>query len=152
MSAAYLDVVAADRWCQIRAYGDWADANSMIKAAALVKAADLIDTHFTFRGYRQAVDQLRAWPRTGIKDKAGRTISGIPSAVIDANCVLALALIEDAGGVAELLGLRGAVLSERIGSVAVSYDASRSSSSQSRIKALLSPFLETTSSTRIKRT
>lgn len=151
MSAAYIDVEVADRWCRTRDYKDWADANQKIKAAALIKAADLIDAHFTFRGHRQRVDQLRAWPRSGIRDKAGRIISGTPSAVIDANCVLALALIEDAGGVAELIGLRGAVLSERIGSVAVRYDAG-GASSQSRVKALLAPFLETTSSTRIKRT
>ncbi|MDB2391350.1 hypothetical protein N9X12_09085 [Alphaproteobacteria bacterium] len=151
MSAAYIDVEAADRWCQIRNHNDWAEASNTIKAAALVKAADLIDAHFTFRGHRQAVDQLRAWPRSGIHDKAGRTISAIPPAVIAANCVLALALIEDAGGVAELLGLRGAILSERIGSVAVRYSAA-GSPSQGRIKALLAPFLETTNSTRIKRT
>lgn len=151
MSSAYLSVADADLWCRTRDYGEWANANSGIKAASLVKAADLIDAHFTFRGHRQAVDQLRAWPRSGITDKAGRAISGVPSAVKEANCVLALALIEDAGGVAELLGLRGAVLSERVGSVAVRYDTTRSSSS-SQVKALLAPFLETTSSTRIKRT
>lgn len=151
MNDAYLDVAAADRWCQTRGYGDWADANDTIKLAALVKAADLIDAHFTFRGHQQAVDQIRAWPRTGIKDKAGRIVNGIPPAVMEANCVLALAVIEGAGGTSELLGLRGAILSERIGSVAVRYNAS-GSSSQSRIKALLAPFLETTSSTRIKRT
>lgn len=151
MSTAYLTVAVANRWYATRGYANWSETRDLVKLATLVKAADLIDTHFTFRGHREAVEQMRAWPRTDVHDKAGRIITGIPPAVIAANCVLALALIEDAGGVAELLGLRGAVLSERVGSVAVRYNAT-GPKSQGRIKALLAPLLQTTTTTGIKRT
>jgi len=136
---AYATLADAERWFAARHHPEWAVASVAARSGALIRAAEWLDHHFRFRGTRLRPDQPRAWPRSGLAAGSRNPVSGLPLAVEQAYFVLALALLEGDAAAEQLLGVRGAILEERIGNVAVQYD--RAGQRQSRLLALLRPWL-----------
>lgn len=136
---AYASLADADGWFVLRDQSEWATASTVARNGALIRAAEWLDGHFRFRGDRLHSGQLRAWPRTGIDGGARNLITSLPKPVEQAYFELCLSLLEGTIAGEQLLGVRGAVLRERIGSVAVQYD--RSGARQSRIFVLVQPYL-----------
>lgn len=147
---AYADIAAADRWFAARQSPGWAKARPAKRHAVLIRAADWIDTQFRFRGRPSKSGQQRAWPRTG----AGVAPASLPLPVQTAYFELALALLDGDEAAERLLGLRGAVRSERVGGLAVEYAVSGRNGGRDggRLHAMLAPYLRSGVATRIVRT
>jgi len=136
---AYATIAQADQWFAMRHRAAWVEANVATRSGALIRAAEWLDGYFRFRGERVSADQMRAWPRKGITGLSSSQINGLPAPVEQAYFELALALIESEAAAEQLLGIRGGVRRERIGSVAVEYDPAQVG--RSRLLALLRPYL-----------
>jgi hypothetical protein len=153
---AYADITAADRWFAARRILAWDQAQAASRHAVLIRAADWLDTQFRFRGERARAGQPRAWPRSGVA--AGMASGGLPLPVQTAYFELALALLDGDEAAERLLGLRGAVRSERVGGLAIEYAVPNRNGGRDaghdggRIRAMLSPYLRTGLGTRVIRT
>jgi hypothetical protein len=153
---AYADITAADRWFAARQISAWAQAQPASRQAVLIRAADWLDTQFRFRGERVRAGQLRVWPRSGIA--ADISPGGLPLPVQTAYFELALALLDGDEAAERLLGLRGAVRSERVGSLAIEYAVPNRNAGRDggrdggRIRAMLAPYLRTGLATKVTRT
>jgi len=145
---AYADLASADGWFAARGRTGWSAAAAAARHAALIRAADWLDGQFSFRGQPADAAQPRAWPRVGVGGGAVLA-DGLPLAVRQAYFELALALLEGDAAAARLVGLQGEVKRERIGGIAVEYEAAGRSGGQ--IKALLAPYLRTGMATRVAR-
>lgn len=146
---AYATLADADGWFAARGQTGWCDAGTAARSAALIRAADWLDGQFRFRGARLDVQQARSWPRTGI-GSAALSSTGLPGPVQTAYFELALALLDSEAAAERLIGLQGAVRRERVGGLAIEYEASGGSGG--RLKALLAPYLRSGLATRISRT
>lgn len=115
----YADLAEADAYFSARTVSSWFDASTAEREAGLLRATAFLDGRYRWIGSRAASDQPLGWPRLGATDPDGRTHSGIPAAVKHACAELAwTALSYDLAPAAER---GGKVLSERVGSVEVSY-------------------------------
>ncbi len=66
---AYADVAEGDAFHEGHLYAtDWTGANAATKAAALVFATRLIDSHYQFRGFKAHDTQALQWPREFARD------------------------------------------------------------------------------------
>ena len=137
---AYATIAQADQWFVIRSRVGWVEANVSKRSGALIRAAEWLDGYFRFRGERVSASQMRAWPRKGTAGMSASQINGLPAPVEQAYFELALALIESEAAAEQLLGIRGGVRRERIGSVAVEYEPAQVG--RSRVLALLWPYLK----------
>jgi len=146
---AYADLAAADGWFAARGHNGWAGADAPARHAALIRAAEWLDGQFRFRGSPVDPAQPRAWPRTAV-GAGGAQPDGLPMPVRQAYFELALALLAGDEAGERLLGLQGAVRRERIGGLAIEYEASGGSGG--RLRALLAPYLHSAAATRIART
>ena len=146
---AYATLTEADGWFAARGQGAWAASGAAARSAALIRAADWLDGQFRFRGSPADDGQPLSWPRTGI-GSAALSAAGLPGPVQTAYFDLALALLDGEAAAERLIGLQGAVRRERVGGLAIEYEASGGSGG--RLKALLAPYLRTGSATRIART
>ena len=145
---AYASLADADEWFAARGQAGWAAGDKTARTASLIRAADWLDGQVRFRGTRSQASQLRAWPRTGI---GGAPLTdGLPMPVRQAYFELALALLEGEAAAERLIGLQGAVRRERVGGLAIEYEASGSSGG--RLHALLAPYLHSGLATRVFRT
>lgn len=93
----YISVTDADTYFGNRLYSTaWTGADSGDKEKALRMAAKALDRE-AYAGTVTSQTQAMAWPRSGVLDLAGREIDGatVPTAVIDAQCELALAYLTD---------------------------------------------------------
>jgi hypothetical protein len=69
----------------------WSKASSHEKEGALKIATAEIDRICRFKGHKTDPRQSLSWPRKGVTDKDGNAITGVPKAVEDATCFLAMA-------------------------------------------------------------
>ena len=146
---AYATLADADGWFAARGQAAWAAAGEARRSAALIRAADWLDGQFRFRGSRAEAGQPRAWPRRGFGSGAS-TAGTLPGPVRTAYFELALALLDGEAAAERLIGLQGAVRRERVGGLAIEYEASGASGG--RLRALLAPYLRSGLATRISRT
>ncbi|MEQ8396505.1 DnaT-like ssDNA-binding protein [Thalassobaculum sp.] len=117
----YADRAEADAYFAVRGVTAWSDADEAARDAALVRATGWLEGHYRWVGRLVDPSQPLAWPRAGARDSEGRVVDGIPDRVKAACAELALiALTQD---LAPPLERGGRVLSERVGSVEISYAA-----------------------------
>jgi len=145
---AYVTMEDADQWFAARAIDSWALVGETPRRGALLRASEWIDGYFRFRGYPENPNQPRAWPRVDVM-AAGTTMPA-PPAVIEATLELAAALLDGENSAEQMLGARGAIRGERIGTMSVSY-ATPASGQRNRLSQLLSPYLAAQSMSRIVR-
>ena len=160
-SQGYADLAAANSWFQLRGRDEWQLATDADRQAALVRAADWLDGQFRFRGAPRDESQSRSWPRRGIGTAGPVDARGIPLPVMQAYFDLVLACLEGDDAAETLVGLRGAVRRERIGGLAVEYadvGTGRSGGGRAgagraggRLMALLAPYLDHGTTTRVSR-
>lgn len=72
-----------------------AAADDATRTAALITATQLIDTYIRFHGSRLTTTQALEWPRSGVTDRDGNTITGLPQRLLDATCELAAASLSE---------------------------------------------------------
>lgn len=115
----YADLAEADAYFAARTVSTWFDASVAEREAGLLRATAYLDGRYRWIGSRAVSEQPLAWPRLGARDPEGRTHTGIPTSVKHACAELAwVALSYD---LAPPVERGGRVLSERVGSVAVTY-------------------------------
>ncbi|MCL4715467.1 MAG: hypothetical protein KJZ75_11200 [Hyphomonadaceae bacterium] len=104
-----------------RDYASFADADI---EAALRLGFDYINTARRYKGYiSQASTQVGAFPREGLTDWDGRTVTGVPQRVIWANFELAWAKLTSGADLYQDQERGGRVASESVGPISVSYFA-----------------------------
>jgi len=84
VSNDYIDVYAEDR-----SWTDWTAASDEAKEAAMIEATTYLDTSYSWKGSISLLTQALAWPRLGVTDREGRTMTGVPARIKDACCELA---------------------------------------------------------------
>lgn len=161
MTEGYASIVTADKWFAARGITGWADATRDDRVGALVRAADWLDRQFRFRGQPVQPNQPRAWPRLGVSSGLTSGLGGgsgaaphamnAPTAVVEANLELALALLESDVAGEQLLGLSAPISHERIGNLSVSY-ANSKTMRPTRLHRMLMPYLEPVARNRVVRT
>lgn len=93
---SYVSVAEADTYWSNRNNATWAAlSGDVAKEAALREATQFIDAQYRdrFVGHIQSTTQNLEWPRLNAYDRSGRYLNGIPQAVKDACCELALAAL-----------------------------------------------------------
>lgn len=93
----FISVADADTYFGTRLYSTtWTGATTADKERALRMATAILNRERWAGGITSA-NQLLAWPRSGAIDQEGRAVSptAIPTAVRDATCELAMALLID---------------------------------------------------------
>ncbi len=91
--------------------------------AAIARSTGYLEYRYRFLwpGMRKDPAQVRAWPREGAFDGAGRLLSGVPREVVEAVCEGALAELGDPGCLCRSENGNGAVLQEREGGIMMRY-------------------------------
>ena len=118
---SYVTVAEADTYWSYRNNGTWAAAAPAAKEAALREATQFLDGSYKWAGSLVSSAQKLLWPRVVGIDRSGREISStsIPSAIKSAQCELALEAL--GGRLMASLERGGAVASESVGALSVSY-------------------------------
>lgn len=114
-SVASLDAYAA-------AHGSpaaWTAAGVVAKEAALRYASTWVDGRYLWRGIVLRTTQRLSWPRSGAVDPDGRELTGVPARLVELVCQAALEHLVESLTAPAARG--GAVASERVGSLEVSY-------------------------------
>lgn len=87
---SYASLEQADDYFSSRFRGDsWFEFTDVQKQQLLVSSTRDIDTAL-FSGYKTIRTQPLEWPRTGLYDREGNAITGIPTKLIEAVCELAV--------------------------------------------------------------
>jgi hypothetical protein len=86
---SYVSFDDIDVYAEDRSWTDWVAASDAAKEAAMIEATVYLDTSYAWKGAIENDTQALAWPREGVIDKEGRTMSGVPQRVKDACCELA---------------------------------------------------------------
>jgi len=116
----YVSVANADTYFSLALHAaTWTAAVTATKESALVTAARMLDRQ-NWQGAKTVEAQAMMWPRTGLVDKYGIAVPSatVPQAVIDAQCELALALMNDSS-IQESINTAPKVTSVAAGSVSV---------------------------------
>ena len=123
---SYPTLAEADTyWETNRAGSDWDAATDANKEKALREATQFLDGTYIWIGeHPGSTSQPLGWPRSDAEDHEGRVLTGIPSAIKDAACELAL---EALGGALLPVQSRGGDTQKvKVGSIAVEYGGSAS--------------------------
>lgn len=121
---SYVSIEFADSYFSARGETSWIELDEDSKAHALVKATDFVDNIFAWNGKKASANQSLNFPRTELIDRDGYKVEGIPSKLKQAVCLASL--ISSSGE--ELFRTNesnGAVVSEKIGEIAFTYDVSK---------------------------
>ena len=117
---AYTDVAFADVYFDDRNNLDWTASATAEKEAGLIQATQYLDGNYDWIGEHPGSNtQVLGWPRNNARDSEGRDVTGIPDAVKNACCELALLALEGPLVPAEDRG--GEIKSAKAGPVAVEY-------------------------------
>lgn len=94
---SYVNVADCKAYLDLRGYTEW--GFEVIQEESLLRAADYIERKYKllWKGITTGSDQPLTFPRSGIIDENGRTLSSvvIPQELIDAQCLLANLTIVD---------------------------------------------------------
>lgn len=117
---SYVTLADFKAWCSNRGYR-WEDSEDFEIEAQLRLATGWIDTYNRYKGLRMSAAQTLEFPRTGLVDWSGHTITGVPHRVKQACCELAYKGLSEPLYVD--LDRGGMVTSESVGPISVSYAA-----------------------------
>lgn len=122
---AYVSVADVDAYHSARAQTAWTGATAA-KEALIVRATQLVDASYAWRGVIASNTQALRWPRSGCIDRDGREIASdaIPIQIERAVSELALLLLGGSGVGGSFGGsatATGAVARVKAGSVEVEY-------------------------------
>ncbi|MBW7852211.1 MAG: hypothetical protein H3C38_17085 [Rhodospirillales bacterium] len=116
---AYVTISYADDYHALRDNAAWEAATEAAREAAIIRATDHLDRVHRYRGEPLSAGQALAWPRTGVEDRTGRAVTGVPAGIRRACAELALrALAEDLD---PDLPHGGRVKSETVGPISTTY-------------------------------
>lgn len=121
---SYVDVDYADNYFSVRGAKSWEDLDTETKQVCLVKATDYIDNVFDWNGTKSTKEQALKFPRKNLIDSDGFEVLGIPLCLKDAVCECAVKVSENAE-LYQTAETNGAVISEKIGELAFTYDVSQ---------------------------
>lgn len=135
----YLSVADFKAYCDARGYAYSGNSDSVIEQKLRLAAA-YIDTFARFKAVRLVSDQALEFPRSGLVDWSGITVTGVPKRVKDACAELAFkALSENLYSDADRGGM---VKSESVGPISVTYaDGAPAQKLFSSAVNLLKPYL-----------
>lgn len=94
---SYISVADASEYFALAVHGAaWVSADTSVREAALVSATRMLDRQ-RWSGSKASPSQALQWPRSGLTDRDGNTLSDatVPQEVVDATCELALSLIDN---------------------------------------------------------
>ena len=94
----YATLVQAAAYIDARLHvGNWTNATSDDKNKGLLWATSLLDDLVTWYGWKSTTGQALRWPRTGVYDMDGQSISStaIPQFLIDATAEFAFQLLAE---------------------------------------------------------
>lgn len=121
---SYVSIDFADDYFDARNVDFWDSLESEEKEVLLIKATDFVDFSYKWKGRRKTEEQGLNFPRTGLVNSDGFTVVSIPVQLKQAVCECA-ALINESGDLFKVADANGAVTSEHIGSISMSYDVSK---------------------------
>lgn len=91
---SYATLAEADAYHETRLHNtNWSSASDVVKEAALIWAARLLDQE-SWKGYRETEAQAMRWPRYGIYDSDNYLLTGVPRMLKEAQSELAFLLIQ----------------------------------------------------------
>lgn len=121
---SYVSLEFADNYFLTRGVASWAELSNEEKESALVRATDFVDNSFEWYGIKASETQELNFPRVNLFDKNGFEVTGIPLNLKKAVCVASLYASKGK----ELFTVdetNGAVTSEQVGSIHITYDVSK---------------------------
>lgn len=68
----------------------WAETTEDQQMASLTESAAIMDRIYNFKGRKKDPRQTLSWPRSGVRDGAGRPITGVPEAVKTTQAMFAM--------------------------------------------------------------
>lgn len=128
---SYVSVEFADSYFIAHGFSSWAEMPEEDKEIALIKATEYTDASFDWRGKKATQEQALAFPRTGLIDNDGYTVEGVPYKVKQAVCdaIMASATFTN-------IDEQGVITAVKVGSISVSYDASKKEKGKTLYDAL----------------
>lgn len=123
-AVSFVDLAFATAFHLARGNAGWVGTDA-VKESALVRAFDYLsnEKRYRYRGVRTTAVQVAPFPRTGCSELGGLEIgaNAIPWRMKNAQCVAALAALT--GALEAALERGGAISSESVGPISVSYAA-----------------------------
>ena len=116
---SYQSLAEMEAYAEARGWADWLAAGEDAQEAAAREATLYIDTITRYRGIRLNADQSTEFPREGLSDWSGYTITGVPARVKRAHSLLALRALGE--GLYVDLDRGGQVVAESVAGISVSY-------------------------------
>lgn len=118
---SYATVATADAYFLARNNTTWAAYSSAVKEAALLYAAQWLDSRYAWPGSITDTDQPLMWPREGAYDSEGRLINldDIPQVLID--CQLEAAAASATSALNEVRDRGGAIENVKVEDIAVTF-------------------------------
>ncbi|QMV29693.1 hypothetical protein [Vibrio phage vB_VnaS-AQKL99] len=91
-ATSYVDVAYADEYFKRKGYTAWANLSNEAKEAELINGTEYADKKFGFKldGRPLKDTQSLEFPRSGLKDRYGRPILGVPDNIKQATCEYAI--------------------------------------------------------------
>jgi len=132
----YADVTYADTYHSTRGNSDWASLTASQKYGALVYASEYLDNNFDWYSTILDTSQIRDWPRRDYYSSQGRLITGIPTAIKNATCELALAHTKDS----LIYNANEGLKSQSFGDASETYSGTSGAKAFSAIKISLSEY------------
>jgi hypothetical protein len=153
MTNSYLNDTEAQDWCDQRGIDRFDAIDPLLQPKLLLQSSEWIDRQFRFAGTKASPQQIRAWPREGVRDAEGEIISGIPDMVKAAMIELAILLAEDTEAAEQALGLTPAVSQQKAGGIEIRYDNKGKSkhSNTGKIALMLAPLLRKSGDVKVVR-
>jgi len=121
---SYVSVDYADNYFSTRGVSSWEDFTDDEKEVFLIKATDFIDNSFEWHGTKATEEQELNFPRLNLFDNNGFEITGIPVNLKKAVCVACL-YASKGKELFTVDEVNGAVTSEQVGSIHITYDVSK---------------------------
>lgn len=139
-SNSYLSEADADTFHSDRGNTAWAALASADKQAALINASSYIDIHYRFNGTKLLATQAMEFPRSGLVDWSGNTVTGLPQRLKDA--VADLALTASTTNLTPALPRGGAVKSQKVDVISITFqDGAPATTSFSSVDQYLAPYI-----------
>lgn len=144
----YADMATVDAYYAGRGKAAWAGKSEDERAAAIIRAADVLNS-YQWKGVSTVPGRIMAWPRAGAAYADGTAVSEsiVPVQVVQAQCELAGGiLLNGADPLAAVDKSKGAVTSEKVDTLAVTYADPQTSAYTGAtgfpfVDGLLKPFL-----------
>lgn len=123
VSLTYVDTYHSDR-----GNATWTGQDAD-KEAAIRRASAFLDASFHWKGYKiNGRDQAMPWPRSGVVDKEGYPVAAnvVPVEIQRASAEIALKELVSQGSMTPEFVASERIKSEKVGSLATTYDLTRS--------------------------